>query len=214
MAQSRMLAYAGQYDTQISRKHGISMLTVVKWIIGIAVICVVFMFGSRAVKFVKNLMDSVFGADKTNNNEDDLKDGIVGNQFQSSVTGSALNTLTGKWDGMSGQTMTKAELQAKPWIPVVDSIWEKLSGDNAIYYPEIVNRLASMTDSQVKSAVYYWNDRYRKGEGGKSLQQFIEQEWHGTNYNPAIGKLKKVFPPKGGSGATKDILNSVGFNLK
>ncbi|MBI1836848.1 MAG: hypothetical protein HYR91_06235 [Flavobacteriia bacterium] len=81
----------------------------------------------------------------------------------------------------------------KPWRPIVDAIYDKLGGYNPMgCYPEIVNKIAHMSDEYVRKAAYYWHNKYSQGEG-KSLYKFIYDEWGSQEYYlPALGKLKKL----------------------
>ncbi|GEM_PF-5917570 len=81
----------------------------------------------------------------------------------------------------------------KPWRPIVDAIYDNLHGYNYFGgYPEIVNKLAHMSDEYVRKASYYWDMTYKTGVGS-GLYKFIYNEMDsGTHYAPALGKLKKL----------------------
>lgn len=75
---------------------------------------------------------------------------------------------------------------------LVDEIYKYLGGATFLYYPDVVNKLANLSITDLKQACQYWGIKYRAGEGNKNFYQFISAEdWSGY-YQPALGALKKT----------------------
>jgi hypothetical protein len=77
--------------------------------------------------------------------------------------------------------------------PLVDEIASSIIGYNFQYYPEVVNRLADLSPTELQVAYNYWNQKYKPSAGG-SLTQTISDEWaYGIwgdhYYQPAIDAL-------------------------
>lgn len=78
---------------------------------------------------------------------------------------------------------------------LVDEIHVKLMGYNAYSYPEVINRIANLTQSEVWNCITYWNSKY-KSATGFTLYHFINDEWTGNNwidgylYEPALSKIE------------------------
>lgn len=72
--------------------------------------------------------------------------------------------------------------------PLVDKIAGAIVGTNwLMIYPEIVNQLTQLTDSELRYADQYWRATYG---GGNSLRSYIEGEWDAGAYDPAEQRLK------------------------
>ena len=74
--------------------------------------------------------------------------------------------------------------------PLVDNIYNKLNGYNFNVYPEVVNLLTRMSDRELQDAYDYFQREYGAATG-MSLTEFIDAEWDGGHYAPAIEKLKR-----------------------
>lgn len=92
----------------------------------------------------------------------------------------------------------KADGTVKPTAPkqsvrnLVDEIYKYLGGATFLYYPDVVNKLANLSMTDLKQACAYWGLKYRAGEGDKNFYQFLSSEdWSGY-YAPALGALKKT----------------------
>lgn len=76
--------------------------------------------------------------------------------------------------------------------PLVDNIYEKLAGTNWLYvYPEVVNKLANLSEAEIQAAVDYFDQRYASESGYPSLYDFINAEWDGGEYEPALAILRQ-----------------------
>lgn len=71
-------------------------------------------------------------------------------------------------------------------VKLADMIYSKTSGPNLIVYPEWVNRIANLSDSEILSLNAYWMDRYTP-----SLLGHLNGEWDGGYYAPAINRLQE-----------------------
>ena len=75
--------------------------------------------------------------------------------------------------------------------PIIDKIYEKLDGVNYLYvYPEWVNKIANFSEAELKAANDYWDSEYA-GTTGETLYGFINAEWDGGEYEPALSKLER-----------------------
>jgi hypothetical protein len=72
--------------------------------------------------------------------------------------------------------------------PLVDEIASSVIGYNLFYYPEIVNRLADLSPTELTVAYNYWNQKY-KGSAGGSITQTLKGEWGGY-YEAAVNALE------------------------
>ena len=114
-------------------------------------------------------------------------------------TGASTNLLfnNGNSSGATGVPIdpkdNKSNSNNKPWRPIVDSIWNKCGGYNWNgAFPEVVNKIAHLSDDYAKKAAYYWDATYKDGVG-MGLYKFIYEEHNsGEFYQPALGKLKKL----------------------
>lgn len=76
--------------------------------------------------------------------------------------------------------------------PLVDNIYDKLYGTNWLYvYPEVVNKLANLSEAEIQAAVDYFDERYATETGYASLYDFINAEWDGGEYEPALSILRQ-----------------------
>jgi hypothetical protein len=117
---------------------------------------------------------------------------------KNNTTSGVIGQLTGNSSGSNialnetaGGTFQSGSKYPTAVIKLVDLIYEKCSGYNLYVYPEVVNRLANLSVTDLKNAAHYWGDKYKNGEG-KNLYQFIDAEWHNGMYKPALGALKKT----------------------
>lgn len=76
--------------------------------------------------------------------------------------------------------------------PLVDLIYSKVAGINFLYYPEIINALADLSDEKLAEAYNYWQQKYSGAMGGDTLTAALQNEGHGGMYDPAIGRLESL----------------------
>ena len=74
--------------------------------------------------------------------------------------------------------------------PLVDSIYTNLEGVNVWIYPEIVNQLVNLSDEELQDAYDYFQREYG-ATTGMTLTAFIDAEYDGGEYEPAISKLER-----------------------
>lgn len=74
--------------------------------------------------------------------------------------------------------------------PLVDNIFTKLNGYNLKVYPEIVNLLTRLSDEELNIAYNYFAQEYGHAVS-MSLTEFIDDQWDGGVYDPAIEKLER-----------------------
>jgi len=86
----------------------------------------------------------------------------------------------------SGATSTLASIRA-----LVDQIENLLGGYTFLYYPDVVNRLANLSTTDLKKAAYYWDQKYKTGHGSGLYKFIYAEDWSGY-YKPALGALKKA----------------------
>lgn len=99
----------------------------------------------------------------------------------------ALNDLD-EGSGSTGLT-AQEEQQAKNYNPTsdVNYIYSRVANWNVFYYPEINNKIASLTDAQVKKLA----DAYKKKNGNVSLYTALDDEW-GNYYEYAMNRLSSL----------------------
>lgn len=99
----------------------------------------------------------------------------------------ALNDLD-EGSGNTGLT-SQEEQQAKNYNPTsdVNYIYSRVAGWNFVYYPEINNKIASLTDAQVKKLA----DAYKKKNDNVSLYTALDDEW-GNYYEYAMNRLSSL----------------------
>ena len=90
--------------------------------------------------------------------------------------------------GNTGLTLQE-EQQAKNYNPTsdVNYIYGRVAGWNFVYYPEINNKIASLTDAQVKKLA----DAYKKKNDNVSLYTALDDEW-GNAYEYAMNRLSSL----------------------
>lgn len=90
--------------------------------------------------------------------------------------------------GNTGLT-SQEEQQAKNYNPTsdVNYIYSRVANWNFFYYPEINNKIASLTDAQVKKLA----DAYKKKNGNVSLYTALDDEW-GNYYEYAMNRLSSL----------------------
>ena len=90
--------------------------------------------------------------------------------------------------GNTGLTLQE-EQQAKNYNPTsdVNYIYGRVAGLNYFYYPEINNKIASLTDAQVKKLA----DAYKKKNDNVSLYTALDDEW-GNYYEYAMNRLSSL----------------------
>lgn len=90
--------------------------------------------------------------------------------------------------GNTGLT-AQEEQQAKNYNPTsdVNYIYSRVANWNFFYYPEINNKIASLTDAQVKKLA----DAYKKKNGNVSLYTALDDEW-GNYYEYAMNRLSSL----------------------
>jgi hypothetical protein len=113
------------------------------------------------------------------------------------------STAGGSYQGntINGNKPNPSSMQGNNVAPLavrnlVDLIWEKLNGPNVMVYPDVVNRLANLSLSDLKKACLYYGDKYKAAAGNKNFYQFIASEWNAGGfygvYKPALAALKKT----------------------
>lgn len=178
---------------------------IIKLVTGITLILIVFAFAKKIYKSVSGFLG--LDVDPEKNSSTNSVNQQASGGFGTTALGSTANIVLGSTTGYSGSTPTESEAKKYPWRPVVDAIYDKLSGVNLFSYPSIVNKLAHLPKEHVKKASHYWHNKYKPGTG-LTLAQFIGQEsdsggvndpsWLYTegDYLPALGALKKAGYPE------------------
>lgn len=95
--------------------------------------------------------------------------------------------------GMQGQGST--DLQIKNLVDRIVEATNSSANYVGYYYPEVINRLANLSQSDLYKAVNYYNSRH-KATQGTSLYDLISSEWaynwdFSHMYQPAISILER-----------------------
>jgi hypothetical protein len=127
-----------------------------------------------------------------------------------------LTTITGGYSAPAPGSTTPTPTTTAPAYqydprPLVDKIAEHIIGTNLYIYPEIVNQLSKLTKPELQTAYNYWAQIYQP-ETGKSLTEYIEDEWNSSSYyTAAIGALKGAGLYESGMNQTLvNVSNAVG----
>jgi len=106
--------------------------------------------------------------------------------------------LTGNYvvnpNAAGGSYVPPSAGQVDPLVKIralVDQIENLLGGTTFLYYPDVVNRLANLSEYDLRRAAYYWDQKYKSGHGGGLYSFLVSEDWSGY-YKAAIGALYKA----------------------